>query len=208
MSQKELSKAAAADRLGVSTKQVERYVHEGMPCTGTGAERRFPWPEIRRWRDDLLRSQGRAEAERAPALPEYEEARTRKTIAEARLAEMEAAREEGRLVYVEQVDEVVEEIGQRVRAVLVNMPSTYVTELERLGVSPADGERVLWKIAEDLTRALRGVADDLDDDDGPDDGGAGEPLDTPPAPPRSRQARRKLDRGKLARYQARNGNGA
>src|SRR5690606_18180724 len=87
------------------------------------------------------------------------DAKLAKTRGEARLIEIEIAEQEGRLVPVEDVEAVGAEIGDRLRAVLINMPSNYILHLERAGVAPEQGQAVLEEIAEELTRALRGAVE-------------------------------------------------
>src|SRR5574337_615149 len=172
MSQRQLTKAQLTERFGETAKQIERYVHEGLPCTGTGAKRRFPWPEAARWRDDRLRRQEREATERKLKPPEAEDAKQagrRRAVAEAKLVEIELAEKEGSVVSVANLEQVVGEMGDRLRAALINLPSTHGLELERLGLEAKDAERALEEIAQSLTRTLRGVADDLEaetEDDG------------------------------------------
>jgi phage terminase Nu1 subunit (DNA packaging protein) len=168
MSQRELTKAQLTDRFGESAKQIERYVKAGIPCAGTGRALRFPWPEVRNWRDERLKRMEREATERKlrPASDdEVKQARNRGAIAEAKLLEIELAEKEGRLVLAEHASQIAGEIADRIRAVLINMPSTYLLHLERLGIAPEPAQGALEEIAAALTVALRGTADDLEADD-------------------------------------------
>lgn len=171
MTQRVLTKAQVIDRFGESPKQIELYVKAGMPCEGTGRDRRYPWPEIRNWRDERLRKIEREATERRlkPATADdAAEAKRRQQIDEARMTAIDLAEREAKLVTIEHLDAVVGDIGDRMRAVLINLPSNYLLPLERVGVSPEKGQAVLESIAEDLTKALRGVADEVEGDDDSD----------------------------------------
>jgi len=172
MSQKELTKAQLCDRFGESAKQIERYVAEGLPCAGTGRARRFPWPEAMRWRDERVKRLERDATEKrlTPATADaVQQANNRRRIAEARLIEIELAEREGLLVTTAHVEQVVSELGDRLRAALINLPANHLLDLERVGVDPARAQAVLEQIAEALTRTLRAAADDLEavEDDEP-----------------------------------------
>jgi phage terminase Nu1 subunit (DNA packaging protein) len=159
MSQSELTKADAAERLGVSAKQLERYVHDGLPCRGTGRGRRFPWPEIRRWRDERLREEGRAAAERSAPV-DLEQARARKADADADIAEMERDKMRGGLIPLEVHEERVAGLAGRLAAVCTGGLSRYVGEVQR-ALTSVDAQHVLESISDDLLRACQGVGDEL-----------------------------------------------
>lgn len=168
MAQRLLTKAQVIDRFGDSARTIEYYVNEGMPCEGTGRDRRFPWPEVRAWRDARIRRMERESVEKRlkPATADDAAAAKRQQqIDEARMTAIDLAEREAKLVTIEHLESVVGDIGERMRAVLINLPSNYLLPLERVGVPPEKGQAVLEEIAEDLTRALRGVADELEDDD-------------------------------------------
>lgn len=120
----------------------------------------YPWPAALRWyvtyREEL--------AARRAAPATIDEARERKLVAEARLAEIEVAKREGVLIPLETHEAVVAALAERLRAVLINAPSQYGLDLERAGVSPADAQTILENIADSLTRALRSTVDDLEDE--------------------------------------------
>ena len=153
--------------LEIDRKTVTNWMNETPPCPsiGTGKARRFRMKDVWEWGIQRERARHEAEMVRFEAEltdDQVKEARDRRVIAESKMAELDLAEREGRVVAAEHVDEVVGEIGERVRAVLINMPSTYVVDLEKLGVTPADGEAVLEKIAGDLTAALRGEDEEED----------------------------------------------
>lgn len=90
------------------------------------------------------------------------ELQRRRDEAETRLAEMDVAEREAQLVGIDQVDLVVAEVVERLRAGIINMPGNYGLRLEELGIDAAKAEAVLVAIAEDLTRLLRAAADELE----------------------------------------------
>lgn len=172
-----LTPDAIARALDVERRTVTNWLNSDPPCpsTGTGKKRRLilkqvvDWLIARKTRDleaELLALKGAGGGE--PTKDDVADARRRQTIAESRLVEIELAEREGRIVAVEHVEEVVAEIAERIQPVLVNLPSNYTLQLEQLGIPPEKGQPVLEAIAQDLTRALRGTADELEADDGPD----------------------------------------
>jgi phage terminase Nu1 subunit (DNA packaging protein) len=168
MSQLELTKAQLVDRFGESAKQVERYVAEGMPCTGTGVVRRFPWPEVRNWRDSRVERMAWEAAEKKwkPAGDdEVKLARDQRTIAENKMIQIDLAEREGRVITTAHHEAVCSELGERLRAVLINLPGNYSLDLERLGVPVEKAQEVLERIAADVTSKLRDAAEEMEDDD-------------------------------------------
>lgn len=157
MSQVTLTKSALMDRFGESHKQIERYVGEGMPCEGVGHKRRFPWPEVRNWRDERIRKQERDRAEKdQPA--DLDKLRARKMELETREIEIRVETTLGALVPLEAVSDAVGRVVDAAMPVLQNMPSNYGLRLEEVGVPPDVAERVLESIATDLTQALQDTA--------------------------------------------------
>lgn len=159
ISQKEL-----AERLSLSTRQIrnleEKHVLEPISEDG---RKRYPWPQSARAYVDFKIHEGLRRAETTAA----DEWARRRTAAEARLAEIKVEKEEGRLIPLETHTTVVGELADRLNAALINIPGNYGLYLEREGVEPKAAEELLERLAEDLVRALRGVADELDDE--PDD---------------------------------------
>lgn len=166
MSQKRLKKAEAVDLLGISPKQLERYVSEGMPCTGTGAKRVFSWPQIRHWRDKRLIAQGEARVEakhaKRPAIS-LDEARLRKETAEAQLKEIALAEAEGRLIPLEMHERRYGAACDRLRAVLMAIPSRYLGRIQQAR-EDADAHALGEAIRDETLRALLETADDGDPD--------------------------------------------
>jgi hypothetical protein len=166
MSQLKLKKAAIADRLGVSPKQIERYVADGMPCTGTGAKRTFPWPEVRNWRDDLLKKQGREAAERSmkPANDEeLRQASDRQAIAESRLVVLKVEQLEGALIPLDLHEQRVQLVCETLAATIKGL-GRYAGDVQR-AMTDVDAELVLERISDELLRACMSTADGIEDED-------------------------------------------
>lgn len=155
ISQKEL-----AERLSLSTRQVRNLEDKRVlePISEDG-KKRYPWPESSRAYVDFKIHEGLRRAE-TTAADEWER---RHEAADARLAEIKVEKEEGRLIPLETHTDVVGETADRLTAVIQNIPSNFTLYLERAGLSPADSQSVLEQLAQELMRALRGVADDLAD---------------------------------------------
>lgn len=164
MSQRRLTKAQATEKLGISGKQLERYVSDGIPCTGAGVKRRFPWPEIRAWRDKLLVSQGKAKAEKqhAPiAKDDIAKALDRKAMAEAQLLELKLLEAQGRSisldVHEERVRSLCEPLAARCRSLTQYMGDVQLAKTE------VEAAALLERIGDSLLRALTESADSIDD---------------------------------------------
>lgn len=169
----EVGRAVLAATLGVSQREITNLVknHPDLPSIQRGRARVFPLRQCVHW---YVRFKSAEAVKRSkPATPSnVEEMRRRRDEAEMKMAEMDVAEREGRLVSVDQVDKVVGEVCDRLRAAIVNMPGNYGLRLEELGVEAGKAEATLTAIAEDLTQVLRGTADDLEiygDDATPDD---------------------------------------
>lgn len=163
MSQSKLKKAVIAERLGVSPKQIERYVADGMPCTGTGAKRTFPWPECRNWRDALLRKQEREAAEKRlkPADDdEVKQAGDRQAIAESRLIVLKVEELEGQLIPIDLHEKRVQLVCDTLAATIKGL-GRFAGDVQR-AMTDVDAELVLEKISDDLLRACMATADEID----------------------------------------------
>lgn len=134
-------------------------VRAGAPVASVKGKRLLVWPDFPRWREGEIKKESRVRER-----PEDErDALRRKMIADAVLAELAVAEKEGVLIALQVHEEVFGEVCDRLRAALTNAPSNYLVDLERAGVDAAVAQRVLEKIADDLTGCLRAVVDDFDD---------------------------------------------
>lgn len=119
---KTLSKIDLAAALGVSTQTLDQWLGRGMPYVSKpGAGSRsysFDLSEVLRWRLDYERAKMDAETDET----DLDEAKRRRAVAEARIAEMQADREAGQLLLREDVDAAVVGAFARVRARLLAIP--------------------------------------------------------------------------------------
>jgi len=118
MSGLELTKAEAGDRLGIGPKQLMRHVADGMPHSGSGVKIRFPWPAIRKWRDDFLVESGKRKA--TPT--SIDEAELQLTAAKAQIEELKLEEMRKRLLKREDAAKWFEDACQRVRGHLLPLP--------------------------------------------------------------------------------------
>lgn len=120
---KTLSKIDLAAALGVSTQTLDQWLGRGMPYVsrpGAGSRAyRFDLSEVLRWRIDYERAQAEAGTDET----DLDEAKRRRAVAEARIAEMQADREAGRLLPREDVDAAMVGAFARVRSRLLAIPS-------------------------------------------------------------------------------------
>lgn len=159
MSQKRVTKAQLVDLFGESAKQIERYVAEGMPCTGTGRARKFPWPEVRNWRDERVRRLEREKVDRTkPA--SLDDARARKEAALAEKAEIEVAQLRGDVIPLELHEQRVEALCVRLAGPVKGL-SRFVADVQR-ATTAVEAAAVLDRISDRLLRALQGEADAID----------------------------------------------
>lgn len=91
----EITQAEAAKRLGMTAQALGMWAKRpGAPVVMRAGKPRCVWPDFPKWRDAERDRQAREEA--TPA--DEEEAKRRKLVAEARLAEIELELAEGKLV--------------------------------------------------------------------------------------------------------------
>lgn len=117
---------AVVIRLAISEKQVQREMAEGMPHEREESGKlKFPWPDVRVWRDEQIRERAKTEAaggEPGDKGPSLVQARARRELAEAELAELELAEKRGELVPAAEFDRALEEAFGRARARLLALP--------------------------------------------------------------------------------------
>lgn len=122
-----MSATQAAERLGITAQAIGMWARRpGAPVRFEGRRTWLEWPAFARWREaELL-----AEATRDAQPRSLEEARIRKALAEAELAEIEVAKSRGEYVAVEDYERAVGVVLDRVTARLRSLPP----RLERFGV--------------------------------------------------------------------------
>jgi len=141
--------------LGVSTQTVRSWERQGMPVlskTSRGHAAQYNTAEVIRWRGEQLTLAAGGDADAM----DWEEARRRKTAAEAALAEMDVAQRRGELVEVASVGQLVTEEYATVRANILAMPGELAPDLEHLTV---------LEIEELLTSKVTEVLDALSADE-------------------------------------------
>lgn len=106
---------------GVSVRTVTNWIAEGMPCRMVDGARRVVRSDANAWQ------KGKAE-EKAPPTNEAE-ARARKLAAEARLAELELEREEGKVIAAEDVERAWAAMAHDLRAQLLTLPQRWAPGL-------------------------------------------------------------------------------
>ena len=114
VTQKEL-----AALLGLTTRQVTNLVERGMPVASADGKRRYDAPACIAWYRDAKIAE--AVADQGPDTLDAQ--RTRKTAAEARLAELELARLEGQMLTVDDAMREFDATLDRLRAVLLSFVS-------------------------------------------------------------------------------------
>jgi len=165
-----VSLSEAARLLGKHRNTLAAWLDHGAPChAGSDGTRAVHLGAILRWREE--RAQAEA-AERWSArvtelealagfgqLPEHvseAEARRRKRVAEARLAELRTAREEGSLVPGDDLQRTLVHLAMATRSRILAVPSKLAQALAA-AESPAEAHKI---VEEGLTEALEELADE------------------------------------------------
>jgi len=109
----EIKKAQFESLTGYSSKQITRWVQEtDIPHRRDGNELYFPWPGVRAWLFGYLEAKGK----RSAAPESFDDARKRKEIAEAEMAEIELATARNELVRTADAEAWFADACARVRA--------------------------------------------------------------------------------------------
>lgn len=116
----EISAADVAKRLEITPQAVGIWTKRpGAPVRVDGARVWCRWPEFARWREQEMIRQAVKEVTPTATL---DEARTRKAIAEAELAEMEVGKARGELVSIEDYEKALGRVLDRLMARLRSLP--------------------------------------------------------------------------------------
>ncbi len=153
----ELTAKEFADLIGISTRQVDNLVVEGLPRVKR--PKRFMYPAAKCVRWYLEWKLERAKREKAPA--PSSNAKDRKMLAEAKLAELDVAVREGALIALETVEGELAGILQRIRARLLAAPQKFAPRLVGLRSIPETLVALEPCIAELMTECTR-LADDVE----------------------------------------------
>lgn len=150
-----MTKAELATALGVSVQTVTAWLQRGLPTVSrpgtSGRAYSFRLSDVVAWRvaQEAARHDTGAETD-------LEEAKRRKAVAEAELAEMQAAQQAGRLLAREDVDAAVIGAFARVRARLLAIPQS---------VAPLVVGADLPEASEAIRRAIYGSLQELSETD-------------------------------------------
>ncbi len=151
-----LTRKELAAELGVGARQIANLREEQMPCVKVGREYYYPYAAITWYH---ARKYEALEGQRPPAL---EEARARRELAQAQLAEIELAKARGELVTHDIFESELGLILDGLRARLLNLPGRMAPRLLGARTVPEMELRLEEAVHEamiDLTRE----ADDLED---------------------------------------------
>lgn len=162
----EVSATQLAELYGVDDRTITNWVNEDPACPSAKRKRLrvFDTVAVAEWFAERRARQAVAKVQKQAPTDE-KDARRRKLMAEAILAEIAVREKEGELIPADVHEDVCGQLADRMRAVCINAPSNYSLDLERAGVPAAQAQELLEKIADDLTRALRGVVDQVVDED-------------------------------------------
>ena len=123
-----LSQRALVKKLECSVSTVQRLVREGVLVrdhTGKGHPK-YPYPENHDLYDAYLRRKEKEAADEASRLTDPDR---RKKEADARLAELKVAEAEGRLIPADVLDELVEELLDRLSSRILDIPGSWAPDL-------------------------------------------------------------------------------
>ena len=117
-----VSRADLAEILRVSAPTVDAWIRRGLPVAkkgGRGRAYEFDLADVIAWRVE----QAETNASAATEVVDFEEARARKTAAEAEIAEADARQRRGELVEIDTVAEILETRLSTVRLRLLAVPA-------------------------------------------------------------------------------------
>jgi len=128
-----LTRPQARAALGdLSEAAFTRLQQQGLPQKGDGRRARYEWPRIQRWYMDWKFEQGRQSVR-----PEdYEDAKARKMMAEAELAELDLAIKRRELMTVEEGQKALGEAFDRIAAQLKAAPTRHAHDLVGIQTLP------------------------------------------------------------------------
>lgn len=129
LSQKEIAAA-----FGVTTRTIQRWHDEGLPRQGTGRDTTYDLPECIAWRLERERE----EVERILETFENEEASRKKKLAmQARKLELEVEEMEGRLIDIEDLEQLHSAPLAELRGQILSIPGRLGPLLDRYKVQEA-----------------------------------------------------------------------
>lgn len=149
-----LTRKEAKAALGaMPERSFARWVAKGLPRKGNNKSERYPWPEIHRWTLEHARQEGRESVRPA----DYEDAKARKAIAEAELAEYELLQKRGELMTLANGEKILSEAFQRIRGALLALPRRIASDLVAIQTMAEANARVTRAISEVLEELATGA---------------------------------------------------
>lgn len=146
VSQKELARY-----FRVAPRTIRRWQnYEGLPRRADGT---YMVADVLEWYVDRQTAR--------EGIPDLETARARKTAAQARIAELEAAEREGRLMPIEMHGDRLAEVCGRIRERLLALPDRWALQLTDLE-DPGEIRDVLVDAVGEALAELQGLAEELE----------------------------------------------
>lgn len=146
--------------LGVDERSITNYRQEGIPVRVRGKSVDYPVVQCIAWYIDRERDAAR----KGKGLNELDQARSRKTLAEAQLAETKLAEAEGNLIPIEMHEKRIGDICDRLRNTLTTVPSKYLSRILTAKID-IEAQAVGEQIRDETLRALQATADAITADD-------------------------------------------
>lgn len=160
---KSLTQTEAAERLQISTSWLRVLTDRGLITRNSDGT--YPWPKVKEEYRDYQASSRQPEAggQSAPTIS-LDEARARKTTADAALKELDLASRRGELVPIEAVVDLVRAPLEAVDTQLRTAKRTHSKAwAAKLGITQAEAMALIHDLVEDiranLMRAIEDVAD-------------------------------------------------
>lgn len=155
-----LNQKEVAARLGVAPRTVRRLEGRGLP---RNPDNTYDWDSVFRWYLEFKKKEA-VKRYTAGGDVSYEEARTRREMARARMAEIDLGKEEDRIITREAADATYGEAMDRIRSAIMNMPGRFATQLVQVE-SVRQAEGILKDVAREILDHLSGpVADAVERD--------------------------------------------
>ena len=132
-----------ATLLCLTRRQLTNLVEQGLPKHGDGKGSYYVWAEVFQWyiafKIDQARSKGALNGPGSDVQVNgetFNQALTRKTVADADLKELERARERGEVVAVADVEKNISNVAMAVKAKLLALPTKLASSLAALRTKP------------------------------------------------------------------------